>query len=76
MHLNPTGGDIFCIDSDSGKQEKYLECSGVEVISPDFALQNFDTDTLILAMNENHLESVIEIFRNSPKIFSLTNFPT
>jgi hypothetical protein len=70
------GGDIFCIDSDSGKQEKYLECSGVKVISPNFALQNFDTDTLILVMNENHVEFVIEVFRNSSKIFLLKNFPT
>jgi hypothetical protein len=67
-------GDIFCIDSDSGRQGKYLECSGVEVISPVTALQNFDPNTLILVMNKNHIESVKKIFRNSSKIFSLTNF--
>jgi hypothetical protein len=55
-------GDIFCIDSDSGRQGKYIECSGVEVISPVTALQNFDPDTLILVMNKNHIESVNEIF--------------
>jgi hypothetical protein len=68
------GGDIFCIDSDSGRQEKYLECSGVEVISPFTALQNFDPDTLILVLNKNHIESVNKIFGNRSKIFSLTNF--
>ena len=70
------GKDIFCIDSDPGRQEKYLECSGVEVISPAIALQNFGPDTLILVMNKNHIESVNEIFVNSSKIFSLTNFPS
>ena len=70
------GGDIFCIDSDPGRQGKYLECSGVEVISPVVALQNFDPDTLMLIMNKNHIESVNKIFGNSSKTFSLTNFPS
>jgi hypothetical protein len=69
------GGDIFCIDSDPGRQGKFLECSGVEVISPLNALQNFDPNTLILVMNKNHIESVNEIIGNHSRIFSLTNFP-
>jgi hypothetical protein len=68
------GKDIFCIDSDPGRQEKYLECSGVKVISPANALQNFGPDTLVLVMNKNHMEAVNEIFKGSLKIFSLTNF--
>ena len=68
------GGDIFCIDSDPGRHGKYLECSGVEVISPADALQNFDPDTLILVMNKKHIESVDKIFGNRSKLFSITNF--
>ena len=74
MHLNLTGGGLFCIDSDSGRQGKYLECSGVEVISPQTALSDFDLDTLILVMNKNHIESVNKIFDNSSRIISLNNF--
>jgi len=69
------GGEIFCIDSDLGRQGKFLECSGVEVISPFEALQNFDPNTLILVMNKNHIESVNENIGNHSRIFSLTNFP-
>ena len=69
------GGDIYCIDSDLGRQGKFLECSGVEVISPLIALQNFDPNILILVMNKNHIKSVNEIFRTHSRIFSLTNFP-
>ena len=69
------GGEIFCIDSDLGRQGKFLECSGVEVISPLQALQNFDPNTLILVMNKNHIESVNEIIGNHSRISSLTNFP-
>ena len=69
------GGEIFCIDSDLGRQGKFLECSGVEVISPFEALQNFDPNTLILVMNKNHIGSVKEIIGNHSRIFSLTNFP-
>ncbi len=68
------GRDIFCIDSDPGRQGKFLECSGVEVISPLDALQNFDPNTLILVMNKNHIKSVKEIIGNHSRIFSLTNF--
>jgi len=68
------GGDIFCIDSDPGRQGKFLECSGVEVISPLIALQNFDLNILILVMNKNHSKSVHETFRDHSRIFSLTNF--
>jgi hypothetical protein len=68
------GGDIFCIDSDLGRQGKFLECSGVEVISPLIALQNFDPNILILVMNKNHTKSVNETFRDHSRIFSLTNF--
>ena len=70
------GGEIFCIDSDLGRQGKYLECSGVEVVSPLDASQNFKSDTLILVMNKNHLESVYKIFENKSRIFSLSNYPS
>ena len=70
------GGEIFCIDSDLGRQGKYLECSGVEVISPLAASQNFKSDILILVMNKNHLESVNKIFENRSRIFSLSNYPS
>jgi hypothetical protein len=72
---NGGGRDIFCIDSDFGRQGKFLECSGVQVISPLEALQNFDPNTLILVMNKNHIESVKEIIGIHSRIFSLTNFP-
>lgn len=68
------GRELFCIDSDSGRQGKYLELSGVEVISPETALSDFDLDTLILVMNKNHIESVNKIFDNSSRIISLNNF--
>lgn len=68
------GGELFCIDQDSGREGKYLECSGVKVISPSTALCNFDPNTLILVMNKNHVESVNVIFENYRKVFTLQNF--
>jgi hypothetical protein len=68
------GGGLFCIDSDIGRQGKYLECSGVEVISPNFALENFDPKTLKIVMNQNHTQSVKEIFANKSSVFSISEF--
>ena len=68
------GGEIFCIDSDQGRQGKYLECSGVLVISPIDALRNFDPNTLILVMNKNHINAVNENFGNRLMISSLSNY--
>lgn len=73
-YMTNGGGEIFAIDSDSERQGKYLECSGVEVISPLTALQNFDSDTLILVMNKNHLEFVKKLFGNRSNIYSLSSY--
>jgi len=75
-YMSNWGGGLFCMDSDLGRHGKYLECSGVEVISPLAALANFDSDTMILVMNKNHLESVKQIFGNRSNIFSLSDYPS
>jgi len=66
--------ELLCLDADITKQGSYLECSGVEVISPKTALENFTPDTLILVLNKNYLESAKKVLNHRKLIFTISDY--
>ncbi len=49
---------IIAIDADFHRWSKYLECFGVEILSPAKSIKHSSKDMLILVSNPNHLEQV------------------
>ena len=52
--------DIFAIDADSARWGKYLEASGVKVMSPGEAMAMLSRGSLILVSNPGHLDEVVK----------------
>lgn len=46
------------IDINPNKQQKYLPCTGLQIISPDQAVQLLPEDTDIYVMNSNYLDEI------------------
>ena len=56
------GGELIAIDSDINRQNRFMECSGIKVISPKDAIKSLVEDTLIVVMNPSHFDFVSKIF--------------
>jgi hypothetical protein len=63
--------EISCVDVDPLKQEKFLEVSGVKVLSPQDAINQQEEDTLFLVSNPRHHREVSEFLGNSRSVFSI-----
>jgi hypothetical protein len=55
---------IYAIDSSRIRFEKYLEVSGVRVVSPTTAIEKLPRNTKILVCNPNHMSQVELIFKH------------
>jgi SAM-dependent methyltransferase len=55
---------VIAIDADSHRWNKYLECSGIQVMSPESAMDHLPHDLLILVSNPNHLDQVRKYVNN------------
>ena len=62
---------ISCVDVDPLKQGKFLEASGVQIFSPQDAIEQQDENTLILVSNPRHLREVSAFLGNSRRVFSV-----
>jgi len=54
--------ELTAVDADPNRWERFLETSGVRVISPVTALAELPKDTLVLVCNPNHLPAVEDRF--------------
>ena len=63
--------DVRCVDVDPLKHRKFLEVSGVEVISPKEVVDQKDEDTLVLVSNPRHLREVSTFLGRSQNVFSI-----
>jgi len=69
----PEDQDIIAVDADSNRWGKYLESSGIQVVSPD-SVRNLPRDYLILVANPNHFEEVGALIDNSLAIALPSSF--
>lgn len=56
--LKECGADVVAIDADPLRWGKYLEHSGVRVISPELALKELPSSTQVLVANPNHFSDI------------------
>jgi hypothetical protein len=52
--------DVHVIDADPHRWGKFLESSGLQVLSPDDALKRLPSDSVVLVCNPNHLSDVVD----------------
>jgi len=50
--------DISVIDADPSRWNLYIEPTGIQVLSPDRALNHLGAETLVLVCNPNHLRAI------------------
>lgn len=63
------GADIiYAIDTSKIRFEKYLEVSGVKVVSPKTAIEKLPSNTKILVCNPSHMSQVDLIFKHTFEI--------
>ena len=73
MNSKFAGGGIVAIDSDINRHNRFMECSGIKVISPTEALNFLAQNTTIVLMNSSHYDYVSKIFAGKFKILTIGN---
>ena len=63
--------EVRCVDVDPLKHRKFLEVSGVEVISPKEVVDQQYEDALVLVSNPRHLREVSTFLGRSRNVFSI-----
>ena len=63
--------EVRCVDVDPLKHRKFLEVSGVEVISPKEVFDQQYEDNLVLVSNPRHLSEVSAFLGSSRNVFSI-----
>lgn len=59
MHLKSIGVDIdMAIDINPAKQDQFLPCSGIKVVSPETAMSSLPDGSEILIMNSNYADEI------------------
>jgi hypothetical protein len=70
LALKEAGAEILnVIDSSPNRFDKYLEVSGVKVISPETALKTLPSNTKVILCNPNHYDYVKNVIKMPFKVF-------